>query len=425
MPSRQISDASSVNKTIQNAIPNIFEDDIPMFDESYRNVLFGKILKHYYTREIGFETYGLWKLKLNTKLEEIMPYYNQLYKSELLKFDPLVNTQYSTKSLRKFDSENVLDGKFNSTSNDTEKMNETKKDIFDENENTVGNTKTNDVHEKGTTQTTEHNTNVEHEFGKTSTTNENGTNNTEYDTQDVTSKESTTNNTGSGSTNHVGSEKEQIVGSESTTNSYGNVSNFTKNSDTPQGNISNFEDNKYLSSLSQTDTKRGNDTTTVNYGGDRANIKSFDGRIDSSNSTNEETIKGTDTLTKTGNDTTSTESETTIKETGSNNDTETGNQTVTFSGADTDNGTTDIVNDVNKKGSNTSEDELSRQNDSIRNDKTDSTTTIKNLDDYVDSVFGKQGGDTYSEMLMKFRETFLNIDMLVIENLETLFMGVW
>lgn len=78
-----------VNEIIANAIPNIFNFDFPIFDESYRTVLETKILKHFYTREIGLETVGLWKLKLDTKLNEIMPYYNKLYKSELLEFNPL------------------------------------------------------------------------------------------------------------------------------------------------------------------------------------------------------------------------------------------------------------------------------------------------------------------------------------------------
>lgn len=40
-------------------------------------------------REIGTETYGLWHLYLDTTLNEIMPYYNKLYETELLKFNPL------------------------------------------------------------------------------------------------------------------------------------------------------------------------------------------------------------------------------------------------------------------------------------------------------------------------------------------------
>lgn len=80
---------TSVKQIIAAAIPSVFDFDFPIFDESYRNVLETKILKHYYTREIGLETVGLWKLKLDTKLNEIMPFYNQLYKSELIEFNPM------------------------------------------------------------------------------------------------------------------------------------------------------------------------------------------------------------------------------------------------------------------------------------------------------------------------------------------------
>ena len=74
---------------ITNAAPLVFNFDFPMFDEDYRLPLEVKILRHFYTREIGYETVGLWKLKLEAKMNEIMPYYNQLYNSELLKFNPL------------------------------------------------------------------------------------------------------------------------------------------------------------------------------------------------------------------------------------------------------------------------------------------------------------------------------------------------
>lgn len=85
-----------IDDIIEQAIPLIFNFDFPIFDENYREVLCTKILRHYYTREIGLETYGLWKLKLQTKLNEIMPYYNQLYKSELLKFNPLYDVNMTT-----------------------------------------------------------------------------------------------------------------------------------------------------------------------------------------------------------------------------------------------------------------------------------------------------------------------------------------
>lgn len=62
----------------------------PIFDEQYRAELCKKILRHYYTREICCETVGRWKLFLSDKMKNIMPYYNQLYQSELLKINPLV-----------------------------------------------------------------------------------------------------------------------------------------------------------------------------------------------------------------------------------------------------------------------------------------------------------------------------------------------
>ena len=80
---------SDVNEIIDKARTSIFNFSYPIFDESYRNVLETKILKHYYTREIGAETVGLWKLWLDTKMNEIMPYYNKLYLSELIEFNPL------------------------------------------------------------------------------------------------------------------------------------------------------------------------------------------------------------------------------------------------------------------------------------------------------------------------------------------------
>lgn len=66
-------------------------DKYPIFDETYRRHLNNKILHHYWMQEIGFETAELFKRYLNDTLNEIMPYYNQLYRSELLEFNPLYN----------------------------------------------------------------------------------------------------------------------------------------------------------------------------------------------------------------------------------------------------------------------------------------------------------------------------------------------
>lgn len=74
---------TDIGDVIKKAIPKIFDFDFPIFDEAYRETLCRKIIMHYYTREIGLESVGLWKLKLNAKMNEIMPYYNNLYKLKI------------------------------------------------------------------------------------------------------------------------------------------------------------------------------------------------------------------------------------------------------------------------------------------------------------------------------------------------------
>lgn len=69
--------------TIKALIDNNFDfglKDYPIFDESYREHLNDMILNHYYMSEIAFETASLFKLQLNNRMQEIMPYYNTLYK---------------------------------------------------------------------------------------------------------------------------------------------------------------------------------------------------------------------------------------------------------------------------------------------------------------------------------------------------------
>lgn len=76
-----------VDEIVEAARSKIF-DYYPIFDESYRPVLERKILRHYYTREIGDETFALWKLHLNNKMQEIMPYFNKLYTANNVEFNP-------------------------------------------------------------------------------------------------------------------------------------------------------------------------------------------------------------------------------------------------------------------------------------------------------------------------------------------------
>lgn len=109
---------SDVDDVIAAALPHIFDFDFPIFDENYRTTLETKIIRHYYTREIGLETYGLWKLKLQTKLNEIMPYYNKLYESELFTYNPLYDVDMTTTHVGRKTGENTnVDSRISERSN--------------------------------------------------------------------------------------------------------------------------------------------------------------------------------------------------------------------------------------------------------------------------------------------------------------------
>lgn len=71
--------------------------------------------------------------------------------------------------------------------------------------------------------------------------------------------------------------------------------------------------------------------------------------------------------------------------------------------------------------STTSETNASNSNTDSRN----KTGTYKTVDDYIEHIAGKRGTQTYASMLKEWRDTFLNIDAMVLEECEDLFMGLW
>ena len=92
--------ASDVDEVLSKSWNKVVTSNFDIFDEAYREKLVSKVLKHYYLREIGAETVGVWMLWMNTKFEEIMPYYNQLYESAKLKFEPFYDVDYTRSSQR-------------------------------------------------------------------------------------------------------------------------------------------------------------------------------------------------------------------------------------------------------------------------------------------------------------------------------------
>lgn len=100
---------NSVDEVINLSYDKIFDvPSIPCFNDTHKALLLKKILLHYYTREIGYETVGLWQLNLNRKMREIMPYYNKLYESELLSYDPLKNVDNTLDHTGSYNDDNEV-----------------------------------------------------------------------------------------------------------------------------------------------------------------------------------------------------------------------------------------------------------------------------------------------------------------------------
>lgn len=334
----------SVNQIIKAALPSVFDFDFPIFDETYRPLLETKILKHFYTREIGLETVGLWKLKLDTKLNEIMPYYNQLYKSELIEFNPLYDVDLTHDHKLNRTEETIQTG--------TETADATKNGSID---TTATGKKT------GNVDTTE------------SSTRE-GTNRESIDTEEY--GEVTQDNTSDTDLHNTTSNTSE----ETATNT---KVHYDKYSDTPQGSLQNVQNDTYLTNarmINDTDTKTGK--VTVTGSDDSTGLTYSDSYTETSNTS--ETSKN-----------------------GSMTEDTSGTQNVT---------STEDTTDTSKVTSLDTENRNATQN--ISKD-------VNSIDDYLEHVKGKNGGVSYSTMLMEFRDTFLNIDMQVINELNELFLNLW
>ena len=301
---RFICETYSVNAIIEQAIPKIFDFDFPIFDENYRNVLCKKILKHYYTREIAFETIGLWKLKIDTKLNEIMPYYNELYKSSLLEFNPFYDVE--------------LERKHKTDNTGSQKM-------------------TGNIDSAGTSHTVDDI--EERQQGEQST---NSTTDNDGQSKQTTTLEDTQ------TSNKVHEESKQH------TDVY---------SETPQGALTNVENLTYL-----TDARK---VTDVN------------------NTTQTDNIVNT-----------------------SENEVITDNENTTQLRENIENDSRKNVDSVSTTTTN-------------NNAESESNTIVSNTEDYLETVKGKQGSQSYASLLKEFRETFLNIDMLIIDELSDLFFNLW
>ena len=323
---------SSVNKILESSAPKVFDFDFPIFDEDYRLPLEIKILKHFYTREIGFETVGLWKLWMDKRLNEIMPYYNQLYLSTLKEFNPFYDVDLTTESKRNINHDETGTSK-------------NKQDTKGNVENSTDATRTDDLRDTSTRTDDLHNSSVRtddlHDSRNTSREQTNSENHEEHSTGSSNSK------------------------------------TYQLYSDTPQNMLSGVDNENYLTQATKT-TVDGSTKDDSNGSSNGINNSK-----DTSTGTNTGTV--TNESSDTGSVTTNGSNTGTVKNTGT--------------------ASTDSSETVNSDGS------TSRKYD--------------NVDSYLEHVQGKRGGASYSELLLQYRKTFLNIDMMIIDDLSDLFMNVW
>lgn len=81
-------DGNNVEVIILRSIPHIFTSTINIVDENTTHNFKRDFLRHFYFREIGFETFGLFKVRLNEKLVLNQDYYSKLILAQLKLEEP-------------------------------------------------------------------------------------------------------------------------------------------------------------------------------------------------------------------------------------------------------------------------------------------------------------------------------------------------
>ena len=84
-------DNLTIDEKITNLASVLFDFNYPYPSADDKTRIERAIIKHYLMREIAFETVGLFKLKLNDRLNLIMPKYNLAYKNLDEEVSPYVN----------------------------------------------------------------------------------------------------------------------------------------------------------------------------------------------------------------------------------------------------------------------------------------------------------------------------------------------
>ena len=74
-------DKTKIKDLAKEGRARIFNFDYPLTDKINKEDFEVNIINHYLTRRIGSETFTLFQINLNAKLNEIMPFYNKMFDS--------------------------------------------------------------------------------------------------------------------------------------------------------------------------------------------------------------------------------------------------------------------------------------------------------------------------------------------------------
>lgn len=102
------------NYELSDYLSNEQIETITTFGIWSKDKLARKIVDHYYMRESGFETIGLFKHYVKVTMQELMEKYLPLIYSASIKYDPLINVDYTETFNRTADTTN--EGQSNSSS---------------------------------------------------------------------------------------------------------------------------------------------------------------------------------------------------------------------------------------------------------------------------------------------------------------------
>lgn len=398
----------------------------PIFDENYRNTLNQKIKDFYYFEEIGYETPARFCFKLRQKMNLIMPYYNKLYQSELLKIEPFLNISTENELIEKVVS--ALKELSNKKTDVTKNINSTSEKSDTVETNAIENVTNNDTSE--VTSKNEVSDNSNSETLSNNSVKENGDTVTTYNSKTVDTRnlsvvdKNTIEKNNSNTDENSKSYDNYLEKISSNTSENNDDTQKEVTSDTPNGLLDNFN----MSSFKYADTAKINSIDNKRKI-EENNDKSITGKIidrntsvlaenSTTNNTHNET--GTITTDKSGHDDVSIKNHIT-------------DSTSKEERSEVNSSITDFNENVNENFTGKKETTNNSLNNMNSNDKMSELNNLidellRSIDNNMDknSINKQKGftGVTMSKMLIEFRETFINIDMMIIEELKDLFMLV-